>query len=235
MQAAAAVRHRRLTAGEAGAGAGAAARGDGGIAAWRPILQSAAPLGMGFYHRQRLCCRFRWLCRVVLAVVQFAQQEAELGGHPRGAAGFPAGDVGELGRLRGAAEGGERGVMGEDRLGGECRLDRLLRVERAEQVDGGGLVLVLLLGGVGVAGREGMDQRMQDVVGEEPFEGVLGVRQIGGPAAGCSGAGEGWSSVGAASGAVPGRLQIAGSSWLTSKRPGSGGGGKGGPKSDECM
>jgi hypothetical protein len=83
--------------------------------------------------------------RVVLSVAQLAQQEPELGGHPRGTAGFPAGDVGELGRLRGATEGGERGVMGEDRLGGECRLDRLLRVERTEQMDGGSLVAELLL------------------------------------------------------------------------------------------
>ena len=58
MQAAAAVLHRRLTAGEAAARAGAAARGEGRIATWRPILQSAAPLGMGFYHRQRLCADF---------------------------------------------------------------------------------------------------------------------------------------------------------------------------------
>ena len=151
--------------------------------------------------------------RAVLAVVQFAQQEAELGGHPRGTAGFPAGDVGELGRLRGAAEGGERGVMGEDRLGGECRLDRLLRVERAEQVDGGGPVLVLLLGGVGVGGREGVDQRMQDVVGEELFERVLGARRIGrtrppagGPVAG-------------------GRKRVGAPSSVTSRRLVSGGGG----------
>jgi hypothetical protein len=58
MQAAAAVFHRRLTAGEAASRAGAAARGEGRIATWRPILQSAAPLGMGFYHRQHLWADF---------------------------------------------------------------------------------------------------------------------------------------------------------------------------------
>ena len=58
MKAATAVLHRRLAAGEAGARASAAAGGGRGIAAWRPILQSAAPLGMGFYHRQRLCADF---------------------------------------------------------------------------------------------------------------------------------------------------------------------------------
>ena len=53
VQAAAAVPHRRLTAGGARAGAGATARGEGGIAGRRPILQAVAPRGMGFYRRQR--------------------------------------------------------------------------------------------------------------------------------------------------------------------------------------
>ena len=53
VQAAAAVPHRRLTAGGARAGVGAAARGERGIAGRRPILQAVAPRGMGFYRRQR--------------------------------------------------------------------------------------------------------------------------------------------------------------------------------------
>jgi hypothetical protein len=53
VQAAAAVLHRRLTAGGASAGAGAAARGEGWVAGRRPILQAVAPRGMRFYRRQR--------------------------------------------------------------------------------------------------------------------------------------------------------------------------------------
>jgi hypothetical protein len=53
MQAAPAVPHRRLAAGGASAGAGAAAGYERGITRRRPILQPVAPRDMGSYLRQR--------------------------------------------------------------------------------------------------------------------------------------------------------------------------------------
>ena len=88
-----------------------------------------------------LVLRFRWMRRAVLAGGSSSRSRKRNSWTPRRTAGFPAGDVGELAWLRGAAECGERGVMGEDRLGGERGLERLLRVERAKQVDGGSPVL----------------------------------------------------------------------------------------------
>ena len=127
--------------------------------------------------------------------------------------------------------------MGEHRLGGECRLDRLLRVQRTEQVDGGSLVPEFLLGGVGVGGGEGVDQRMQDVVGEDRVERSprrRPYRRSRMPPVG-SGAGEGWSWVAVPSAAAQGRKQAATSSWVTSRWSVSRGGGEVGRRSGVSM
>ena len=65
VHAAAAVRHGWGAAESACAGAGAAARRLGRIAAWRPVLQAASPLCMGFYRHGRSFCRRRraWTVR----------------------------------------------------------------------------------------------------------------------------------------------------------------------------
>ena len=179
VQAAAAVLHRRLTAGGASAGAGAAARGEGWVAGRRPILQAVAPRGMRFYRRQRGLLRAgkAWGIGVLLPG-QLMQQAAEQGGRLGGTADLPAEDVGELIGHGGATEGGDGRVMEQHRLGGERGLDRLLRVERAEQVHRGDLAAEFFVRGVGAGGREGVDEGVQGVVGEDRVEGVF-VRRAG--------------------------------------------------------
>ena len=57
--------------------------------------------------------------------------------------------------------------MEQHRLGGQRGLDRLLRVERAEQVHRGDLAAEFFVRGVGAGGREGVDEGVQGVVGED--------------------------------------------------------------------
>ena len=107
------------------------------------------------------------------------QEAAEQGGRLRGAGDLAAEDVGELIGHGGAAEGGDGGVVEEHRLGGERGLDRLLRVERAEQVHRGDLAAEFFVRGVGAGGGEGVDEGVQGVVGEDRVERVF-VRAGGG-------------------------------------------------------
>jgi hypothetical protein len=112
-----------------------------------------------------------WACRSLLQG-EFMQQAAEQVGCPRRAGGLVAGHhVGRGRHARGAAQGGNRGVVEQHRLGGQRGLDRLLRVERAEQLEGGSLAAQLCVGGVGGTGRKRLDQGVERVVDEKRTEG----------------------------------------------------------------
>lgn len=101
------------------------------------------------------------------------QQSAEQGGRLGCAADLAAEDVGELIWDGGAAEGGDGGVVEQHRLGGERGLDRLLRVERTEQVHRGDLAAEFFVRGIGAGGGESVDEGVQRVVGEDRVEGVF--------------------------------------------------------------
>ena len=172
MHAAPPVPHGGTTACGSGAGEGAAAGRGGRIAPRRPIFQPASGLVLGALdrvaygrHWDRIPVGARHA--TVLPLVQAAQHAGQGPREVRRAAEQAGGQRGRLVVLSGAAIARQGCVVGEDHVGGEHRLDRLLGVERAEGNDGRGHAVGLRLDRLALGRGQRGHHRAQRVVGEQ--------------------------------------------------------------------